>query len=89
MYKLYDFFFMDGRFSAVWEYILDLSKEYYTNEMILQILDIIDKICSCVSMSQTSSGIIQEFQQSAFFKTAFPDFVHKVVGEPKNVRYSL
>ena len=83
------FFFMDGRFSAVWEYILDLSKEYYTNEMILQILDIIDKVCSCVSMSQTISGIIREFQQSALFKTALPDFVHKVVGEPKNVRYIL
>ena len=83
------FFFMDGRFSAVWEYILDLSKKDYTNEMILQILDIIDKICSCVSMSQTISGIIRKFQQSTFFKTGFPEFVHKVVGEPKNVRYRL
>ena len=80
---------MDGRFSAVWEYMLDRSKKDYTDEMILQILDINDKICSCVSMSQTISGIIREFQQSAFFKTAFPDFVHNVVGEAKNVRYIL
>ena len=46
------------RFSAAWKYILNLSKEEYSEKMILQILEISNKTASVVPMSPTVSTFL-------------------------------
>ena len=75
------------RFSAAWEYILNLSKKKYTDSMIRQILEIINKIASVVPMSPTVSAIVQGFQQSVVFGSVLPGFINEVTGKPSHVRY--
>ena len=75
------------RFSAGWEYILNLSKEEYSEKMILQILEIINKIATVVPMSLTASGMVQGFQQSVLFGSVLPGFINVVTGRPSHVRY--
>ena len=77
------------RFSAAWEYILNLSKEEYSDKMILQILEIINKIASVVPMSPTVSAMVQGFQQSVLFGSVLPGFINEVTGRPSHVRYFL
>ena len=75
------------RFSAGWEYILNLSKEEYSEKMILQILEIINKIASVVPMSPTVSAMVQGFQQSVLFGSVLPGFINEVTERPSHVRY--
>ena len=77
------------RFSAAWEYILNLSKEEYSEKMILQILEIINKIATVVPMSLTASAMVQGFQQSVLFGSVLPGFINEVTGRPSHVRYFL
>ena len=77
------------RFSAAWEYILNLSKEEYSEKMILQILEIINKIATVVPMSLTVSATVQGFQQSVLFGSVLPGFIDEVTGRPSHVRYCL
>ena len=63
------------RFSAGWEYILNLSKEEYSEKMILQILEIINKIATVVPVSLTDSAMVQGFQQSVLFGSIRPGFM--------------
>ena len=76
-----------SRCHAVWDYILELSTEKYTPEMALQILSILDKICSSAQkqMSHTVSKIVRGFQQSVFFLAFLPCFVEKMT-EESNIR---
>ncbi|CAH3144169.1 unnamed protein product, partial [Porites lobata] len=73
------------RFSAAWEYILNLSKEEYSEKMILQILEIINKIATVVPMSLTASAMVQGFQQSVLFGSVLPGFINVVTGRPSHV----
>ena len=75
------------RFSAAWEYILNLSKEKYTDKMIVQIFEIINKISTVVPMSPTVSAIVQEFQQSILFGSVIPGYINKVTGKTSHLRY--
>ena len=75
------------RFSAAWEYILNLSKEKYTDKMIVQIFEIINKISTVVPMSPTVSAIVQEFQQSILFCSVIPGYINKVTGKTSHLRY--
>ena len=75
------------RFSAAWEYILNLSKEEYSEKMTLQILEIINKIATAVPMSLTASAMVQGFQQSVLFGSVLPGFINVVTGTPSHVRY--
>ena len=77
------------RFSAAWKYILNLSKEEYSEKMILQILEIINKIATVVPVSITVSEMIQGFQQSVLFGSVLPGFINEVTGRPSHVRYFL
>lgn len=69
-----------ARCTAVWDYILERSKEQYDTTMAVQILSIVDKICSGAqrNMPHPVIQLVKKFQQSAFFKTFFPDFVNKM-----------
>ncbi len=51
--------------------------------MALQILSIVDKICSIAQkqMSHTVSKIMGGFQQTAFFTSFLPDFIGSVTKE--------
>ena len=69
------------RFSTFWEYILNLSKDKLTNEIILQILEIINKVCSVVPMSPTVIAIVQGFQQSMLFRSVLPNFINELTVE--------
>ena len=75
------------RCHAVWDYILELSVEQYTSQMALQILSIIDKICSSAQkqMSHTVSKIVKGFQQSLFFMSYLPGFVDNMT-DKSNIR---
>ena len=75
------------RFSAAWEYILNLSKEEYSEKMILQILEIINKIATVVPMSLTVSAMVQGCQQSVLFGSVLPGFINEVTERPSHVRY--
>ena len=55
--------------------------------MILQILEIINKIATVVPVSLTVSAMVQGFQQSVMFGSALPGFVNEVTGRPSHVRY--
>ena len=76
-----------SRCHAVWDYILELSTEKYTTEMALQILSILDKICSSAQkqMSHTVTKIVRGFQQSVFFMSFLPEFVKNMM-EESNIR---
>ena len=69
------------RCAALWEYVLELPKAQYTTPMAMQILSIIDKICSSAqrNMSHTVTNLVKKFQGSAFFKSVFPDFVNETI----------
>lgn len=75
------------RFSAAWKYILNLSKEEYSEKMILQILEIINKIATVAPVSLTVNEMIQGFQQSVLFGSVLPGFINEVTGRPSHVRY--
>ena len=75
------------RFSAAWEYILNLSKEEYSEKMILQILEIINMIATVVPVSLTVSAMVQGFQQSVLFGSVLPGFINEVTERPSHVRY--
>lgn len=51
--------------------------------MALQILSIVDKICSSAQkqMSHTVSKIMEGFQQSVFFTSFLPDFIDNMTEE--------
>ena len=69
------------RCAALWEYVLELPKAQYTTSMAMQILSIVDKICSSAqrNMSHTVTNLVKKFQGSAFFKSFFPDFVNETI----------
>ena len=75
------------RLSAAWKYILNLPKGEYSEKMILQILEIINKIASVVPMSPTVSAMVQGFQQSVLFGSVLPGFINEVTERPSHVRY--
>ena len=77
-----------SRYHAVWDYILELPTEKYTPEMALQILSILDKICSSAQkqMSHTVSKIARGFQQSVFFTSFLPGFIENMT-EESHIRY--
>ena len=57
------------------------------DQMTLQILEIINKICSSGAMSHTICGIVQGFQQSVLFRSALPGFIDKMTEESNtNIR---
>ena len=64
-----------SRCRAAWNYTLELSKEKYSTKMTLQILEIIDKICSTAQMPYTVSEIVKDFQRSDFFRKVLHDFI--------------
>ena len=49
--------------------------------MAMQILSIVDKICSSAqrNMSHTVTNLVKKFQGSAFFESFFPDFVNETI----------
>ena len=55
--------------------------------MILQILEIINKIATVVPMSLTVSAMVQGFQQSVLFGSVLPGFINEVTERPSHVRY--
>ena len=59
----------------------NFPKHSYTTPMAMQILSIIDKICSSAqrNMSHTVTNLVKKFQGSAFFKSVFPDFVNETI----------
>ena len=71
----------------MWDYILELSVEKYTSEMALQILSILDKICSSAQkqMSHTVCKIVRGFQHSVFFMSFLPSYVGDMT-EESNIR---
>ena len=77
------------RLSAAWEYILNLSKEKYTDEMIVQIFEIINKISTVIPMSPTVSAIVEEFQHSVLFGSVLPGYINKVTDKTSHLRYFL
>ncbi|XP_015763067.1 PREDICTED: NFX1-type zinc finger-containing protein 1-like [Acropora digitifera] len=66
------------RCRAAWNYTLELSKERYDANIILQILEAVNKISSTSLVLHTVRKIVQGFQQSSFFRTILPDFIDKV-----------
>ncbi|PFX18911.1 Helicase required for RNAi-mediated heterochromatin assembly 1 [Stylophora pistillata] len=80
-----------ARCTAVWDYILERSKEQYDTTMAVQILSIVDKICSGAqkNMSHTVIQLVKKFQQSAFFKTFFPDFINEMTEDVSLVQWIL
>ena len=57
------------------------------DQMIFQILEIVNKICSSAPMSHTVCGIVQGFQQSVLFRSALPSFIKKMTEESNtNIR---
>nr|XP_058942771.1 NFX1-type zinc finger-containing protein 1-like [Pocillopora verrucosa] len=79
------------RCTALWEYILELPKALYTTPMTMQILSIVDKICSSAqrNMSHTVTNLVKKFQGSAFFKSFFPDFVNETIEDGSLVQRIL
>ena len=51
--------------------------------MILQILEIINKIASVIPMTPTVTAIVQGFQQSLLFGSVLPGFINESDGETK------
>ena len=67
-----------SRCRAAWNYVLELSKEKYDVNIILQILETVNKISSSSLVLHTVRKIVQGFQQSSFFRTTLPDFIDKI-----------
>ena len=67
----------------MWNYILNLSKEKYDmlEDITMQILETVKKICSSALMTHTVKEIIRGFQESEFFRTVFPEFIDSVKKE--------
>ncbi|XP_068728425.1 NFX1-type zinc finger-containing protein 1-like [Montipora capricornis] len=76
------------RCRAVWNYILNLSKEKYDmhENITMQILETVRKICSSGLMTHTVKEIVQGFQESEFFRTVFPEFIDSV---KKEIHFSV
>ncbi|XP_044174210.1 uncharacterized protein LOC114958008 [Acropora millepora] len=66
------------RCRAAWNYVLELSKEKYDANIILQILETVNKISSSSLVLHTVKKIVEGFQQSSFFRTILPDFIDEI-----------
>ena len=68
----------NSRCRAAWNYVLELSKEKCNEDIILQILETVNKISSSSLVLHTVKKIVEGFQQSSFFRTILPDFIDKI-----------
>ena len=67
-----------SRCHAAWNYVLELSKEKYDANIILQILETVNKISSSFLVLPIVKKILEGFQQSSFFRTILSDFIDKI-----------
>ena len=58
----------------------ELPNEDYTTPMAMQILSIVDKICSSGqrNLLHIVTNLVKKFQGKTFFKSVFPDLVNKI-----------